>query len=194
MKVQWKDKRKSRKYFTNRIFADLPCTAIPEDDPYIPTFTIAPEHHDGLYSMEKLYMEHYSDPTEYSFVQDVFEGDLDHWEAVKNSQWLAKYCALWRKNAEAKLLSDAMMKIVSTQDTYDYFNDKYNACEIRYGDMKKQLAEDIISFTSPIRERILEVAADEAYLNKVIMQGAEQARESAVKTLIEARKLIGFNR
>ena len=87
-----------------------------------------------------------------------------------------------------------MMKIVSTQDTYDYFNDKYNACEIRYGDMKKQLAEDIISFTAPIRERILEVAADEAYLNKVIMQGAEQARESAVKTLIEARKLIGFNR
>ena len=87
-----------------------------------------------------------------------------------------------------------MMKIVSTQDTYDYFNDQYHACEIRYGDMKKQLAEDIISFTSPIRERILEVAADEAYLNKVIMQGAEQARESAVKTLIEARKLIGFNR
>ncbi|MBE6333989.1 MAG: tryptophan--tRNA ligase [Bacteroidales bacterium] len=87
-----------------------------------------------------------------------------------------------------------MMKIVSTQDTYDYFNDKYNACEIRYGDMKKQLAEDIISFTSPIRERILEVAADQEYLNKVIAQGAEQARESAVKTLIEARKLIGFSR
>ena len=87
-----------------------------------------------------------------------------------------------------------MMKIVSSQDTYDYFNDKYNACEIRYGDMKKQLAEDIINFTSPIRERILEVAANDAYLNKVIAQGAEQARESAVKTLIEARKLIGFDR
>lgn len=87
-----------------------------------------------------------------------------------------------------------MMKIVSAQDTYDYFNDKYNACEIRYGDMKKQLAEDIISFTSPIRERILEVASNQEYLNKVIAQGAEQARESAVKTLIEARKLIGFSR
>ena len=87
-----------------------------------------------------------------------------------------------------------MMKIVSSQDTYDYFNDKYNACEIRYGDMKKQLAEDIINFTSPIRERILEVASNDAYLNKVIAQGAEQARESAVKTLIEARKLIGFDR
>ena len=60
--------------------------------------------------------------------------------------------------------------------------------------MKKQLAEDIISFTSPIRERILEVASNQEYLNKVIAQGAEQARESAVKTLIEARKLIGFSR
>ena len=45
-----------------------------------------------------------------------------------------------------------MLKIVSSADTYDYFNEKYNACEIRYGDLKKQLAEDIVNFTSPIRE------------------------------------------
>lgn len=114
MKVVWKDRRKSRKYYINRIFADLPCTAIPDDDPYVPTFTIAPEHKDGLYSMEQLFMEHYKDPTEYSFVQDVFEGDLDHWEAVKSSTWVEKYYLNWKKNAEAKLLSDAMMKLVNT--------------------------------------------------------------------------------
>ena len=39
-----------------------------------------------------------------------------------------------------------MMEIVSTKDTYDFFNEKYNTCEIRYGDMKKQLAEDINAF------------------------------------------------
>ena len=33
----------------------------------------------------------------------------------------------------------AMMDIVSTKDTYDFFNEKYNNCEIRYGDLKKQL-------------------------------------------------------
>ena len=114
MKVVWKDRRKSRKYYINRIFADLPCTAIPDDDPYVPTFTIAPEHKDGLYSMEQLFMEHYTDPTEYSFVQDVFEGDLDHWEAVKSSTWVEKHYLNWKKNAEAKLLSDAMMKLVNT--------------------------------------------------------------------------------
>ena len=34
-----------------------------------------------------------------------------------------------------------MMEIVSEKETYDFFNEKYNNCEIRYGDMKKQLAE-----------------------------------------------------
>jgi len=87
-----------------------------------------------------------------------------------------------------------LMDIVSTKDTYDFFNDKYNNCEIRYGDMKKQLAEDIINFTSPIRERILDIMQDDAYLHKVTKLGAEKARESASKTLEEVRRLIGFRK
>ncbi|RUT78350.1 tryptophan--tRNA ligase [Ancylomarina longa] len=87
-----------------------------------------------------------------------------------------------------------LMDVVSTKDTYDFFNDKYNNCEIRYGDMKKQLAEDIINFTSPIRERILDISKDDEYLSKVTRLGAEKARESAAKTLEEVRKLIGFRK
>jgi len=41
------------------------------------------------------------------------------------------------------------------------FDAAYNDCSIRYGDLKKQLAEDIVAFTSPIRERILEILKDE---------------------------------
>ena len=78
-----------------------------------------------------------------------------------------------------------MLKIVSSADTYDYFNEKYNACEIRYGDLKKQLAEDIVNFTSPIRERILAYAADTEYMDKVAREGAEKARASADKTIRE---------
>lgn len=85
-----------------------------------------------------------------------------------------------------------MLKIVSSPDTYDYFNEKYNRCEIRYGDLKKQLAEDIIQFTAPIRERILEISADVAYMDKVVARGAEKARESASQTMKEVRKIIGF--
>ena len=60
-----------------------------------------------------------------------------------------------------------MMEIVSEKETYDFFNEKYNNCEIRYGDMKKQLAEDINKFCAPIRERILDMAANTEYLDKV---------------------------
>jgi tryptophanyl-tRNA synthetase len=85
-----------------------------------------------------------------------------------------------------------MMEIVSSKDTYDYFNEKYNTCEIRYGDLKKQLAEDINAFCAPIRERILEIVADDDYLDKIARLGAGKATESATKTIREIREIIGF--
>jgi tryptophanyl-tRNA synthetase len=85
-----------------------------------------------------------------------------------------------------------MMEIVSTPETYCYFDEKYNACEIRYGDMKKQLAADINAFCAPIRERIHAIASDDIYLKKVVRTGAEKASNSAAKTLNEVRQIIGF--
>ncbi len=85
-----------------------------------------------------------------------------------------------------------LMDVVSEKSTIDFFKEKYANCEIRYGDLKKQLAEDIINFTSPIREKILEISANNDYLRKVANIGAEKARESASKTIKEVRKIIGF--
>lgn len=85
-----------------------------------------------------------------------------------------------------------ILKVVSTPDTYDYFNDAWNTCQIRYGDLKKQLAADIIKVTSPIRERYLDISNDEAYLHKVATQGAEKARASAQKTITAVREIMGF--
>ena len=87
-----------------------------------------------------------------------------------------------------------LMKIVSTPDTVSYFEDQFNTGQIRYGDMKKQLAEDIISYTAPIRERIIEILADDSYLARVARMGAEKARASASKTLQEVKDVIGFRR
>jgi len=87
-----------------------------------------------------------------------------------------------------------LMRVLSSPDTVQYFEEQYNNLQIRYGDMKKQLAEDIISFTSPLRERILEISADESYLSKVVRRGAEKAHESGAKTLKEAREIIGFRK
>lgn len=85
------------------------------------------------------------------------------------------------------------MEICSTPDTLAYFNEKWNDCSIRYGDLKKQLAEDICAKIAPIRERINEYAADTVLLEKIAKEGAEKARESAAATLKEIRQIIGFN-
>ncbi len=85
-----------------------------------------------------------------------------------------------------------LMEVVSDPSTLAYFNEQYNNCAIRYGDMKKQLAADINQFCAPIRERIVDLSQNNAYMEKVAREGAERARESAAKTLREVREIIGF--
>lgn len=87
-----------------------------------------------------------------------------------------------------------IMKAVSPISTQEHFNTLYNSCEIRYGDMKKQLAEDMIVFLTPIRERIEDIEKNEVYLRKVVNIGTEKARESASKTIREVREIIGFKK
>ena len=85
-----------------------------------------------------------------------------------------------------------LMKVVSAPETFEFFNEKYNTCQIRYGDMKKQLAEDMIQFTTPFRERIKDLLSNEAYLSKVARMGKEKAHASAAKTIREVREIVGF--
>jgi tryptophanyl-tRNA synthetase len=85
-----------------------------------------------------------------------------------------------------------LMQVLSSAETHSYFLERYKDASIRYGDMKKQLAEDIIEFTTPLRERIIELSANEAYLSKVAKMGAEKAAESARKTVSDVRNIIGF--
>jgi len=85
-----------------------------------------------------------------------------------------------------------LMKVISAPDTLAHFESLYNGCTIRYGDMKKQLAEDIISFTTPLRLKINEISQDHAFLQKVVRRGAERASDSASATMKEVRHIIGF--
>lgn len=87
-----------------------------------------------------------------------------------------------------------LLSAVSAPDTVAYFEEQYNRCEIRYGDLKKQLAEDMIAATATVRERIREISADDDYIEKVIRQGNEKARESAQKTVADVREIIGFRK
>lgn len=85
-----------------------------------------------------------------------------------------------------------LMRIVSAPDTLLHFEDAWNNCNIRYGDMKKQLAVDMDVFVAPIREKILALSSDEENLLKIMRIGRDKARESASKTIKEVREIIGF--
>ncbi|MBE0652136.1 MAG: tryptophan--tRNA ligase [Bacteroidales bacterium] len=87
-----------------------------------------------------------------------------------------------------------LLKVVSKPDVVQYFEDQYNNCSIRYGDLKKQLAEDIVAFTKPFGERIKELSSNDEYLRKVMNLGAEKARANAQKTMREVREIIGFRK
>ena len=86
------------------------------------------------------------------------------------------------------------MNVVSDPKIISQFDAQYNDCTIRYGDLKKQLAEDMISFTEPFREKIAELSSNDNYIQKVMDMGAEKARESARKTVEEVRQIIGFRK
>lgn len=87
-----------------------------------------------------------------------------------------------------------ILEVVSAKHTVDYFKEKYANCEIRYGDLKKQLAEDVNLAIHPIRERINEINSNDKFLKDVAEAGAEKARNNAVSTIKEVREIMGFKR
>ncbi|WP_372735212.1 tryptophan--tRNA ligase [Nocardioides sp.] len=61
-----------------------------------------------------------------------------------------------------------------------------------YGDFKKDLAEVVIDFVTPFRDRTLELLADQAYLSEILRQGRERANEVAEATLRDVYQRVGF--
>ena len=85
-----------------------------------------------------------------------------------------------------------LMKLVSTEETVKKFDEDYNKCTIRYGDMKKQLGEDMVKFISPIREKVNAILGHENYLREVMEQGAEKASKSAKATMELVREAMSL--
>jgi tryptophanyl-tRNA synthetase len=60
-----------------------------------------------------------------------------------------------------------------------------------YGDFKAAVAESVVDFLAPVRERYDELRPDEAALESALTAGADKAREIAAETLAEVRSAIG---
>jgi tryptophanyl-tRNA synthetase len=86
-----------------------------------------------------------------------------------------------------------LMKLVSAEETLKKFEEDFDKCTIRYGDMKKQLGEDMVKFISPIREKVNTILGNEKQLQQIMEQGAEKARKSAKATIGLVREAMGLN-
>ncbi len=160
--------------------------------------------------------EFFKEPEAYNFGQQLVKiPGLDGSGKMGKSEGNAIYLADTPKEIEKKVkraLTDSgpaapnsempdyienlftILRVVSAPEVVQHYEDKWNSCEIRYGDLKKQLAEDIINFASPIRERILSIENDSEYLRRVTQDGAEKARESAIRTINAVRDMVGFKK
>jgi tryptophanyl-tRNA synthetase len=61
-----------------------------------------------------------------------------------------------------------------------------------YGDFKKAVAEAVVEYLAPVRERYAELRPDEAALERVFAAGAEKARALAAPVLADVRERMGF--
>jgi tryptophanyl-tRNA synthetase len=86
-----------------------------------------------------------------------------------------------------------LMNLVCTAEIIQKFEEDYNNCTIRYGDLKKQLAEDMVNFIAPIRSKVDAILADEEGLKQIMQKGAEKANNSAGETMKLVREAIGLN-
>jgi tryptophanyl-tRNA synthetase len=85
-----------------------------------------------------------------------------------------------------------LMELFSQPDTVQSFREARQNGTIRYGDMKKQLADDIFAELQPIQENRRELAARSGYIDEVLQAGAAKARQLAEPTLSEVKQLLGL--
>lgn len=86
-----------------------------------------------------------------------------------------------------------LMELVSDQQFINEQEAAFNDCNIRYGDLKKQLGEDVVKFVAPIRKRANEILNDGEYLKEIMRKGADKARESASMTMKIVREAMGLD-
>ncbi|RYY61858.1 MAG: tryptophan--tRNA ligase [Chitinophagaceae bacterium] len=87
----------------------------------------------------------------------------------------------------------SLMQLVSPAEVIEKYEADYNNCTIRYGDLKQQLAEDMIRFIGPIRDKAEQIRNDEKYMKDVMEKGAGKARKSARETMEIVRNAMGLN-
>jgi tryptophanyl-tRNA synthetase len=85
-----------------------------------------------------------------------------------------------------------LMREFSSPETYQRFHQEYEEGTIKYSEMKKRLAEDLVNALAPIRETAAELSAKPDYVRDVLREGAQKARTIAQRTMVEVKLKMGL--
>jgi tryptophanyl-tRNA synthetase len=88
----------------------------------------------------------------------------------------------------------ALLKLVASSDELNEWENKYRRGGLGYGQAKKRLAELMIDYFKPFRQKRAELENDMDYVKEVLANGAERAKAVAGETLEKARQAVGFRR
>lgn len=86
----------------------------------------------------------------------------------------------------------ALLKLVAGADELAEWAEKYRNGGMGYGEAKKRLAELVIEYFKPYREKRAELESNIDHVNEVLGEGAKRARAIAAETLAKARKAVGL--
>jgi len=86
----------------------------------------------------------------------------------------------------------ALLKLVAPPEELAEWENKYRRGGTGYSEAKKRLAELLIDYFKPFREKRTELENNIDYVKEVLADGAERARAVAAKTLAEVRKAVGL--
>jgi tryptophanyl-tRNA synthetase len=63
--------------------------------------------------------------------------------------------------------------------------------DARYGDFKGAVAEEVVAYLAPVRERYHELRGDTGELERILAAGREKAHAIAMETLADVREVMG---
>ena len=86
-----------------------------------------------------------------------------------------------------------LFSLVASDQKFEEMKDDFLKGGFGYGDFKKRLFEAFWEYFEPMRTRRKEIFEDPQYIEKILNEGAERAREAASTTLKRARLACGIN-
>jgi tryptophanyl-tRNA synthetase len=86
----------------------------------------------------------------------------------------------------------ALLRLVASPDELAEWEERYRSGGMGYSEAKKRLAELMIDYFKPFRQKRTELENNIEYVKEVLANGAERARTVAARTLADVRKAVGL--